>query len=285
MIFALVSAVAWSLFDLARKHLSASCRPLPLSIWLALGVVPVYLLLGVVNGNMSAGRGYWLPGLASMTLAAVASVSFIRAISIGRIAMLIPVLSFTPVVAALLSWLLLGESLSAAQGIAITVIVVAIFILNGGWKLLIDPAYAGPGFGLMLLVSVCWGAGIVFDKWALQSAGVYFHGLVQGVGMALLLWLFYLLTEVRKGQPLVPRFRGSYLVLLLALAVFALAVLSQWVALMTVHPGIVETVKRGIGILGAALWGVWFFAEQLRRWQLALMLVIIAATARLTLGG
>ena len=284
MIFALISALAWSLFDLARKQLTAYCQPLPLSIWLAAGVIPLYALLWLAGGADRPQPAYWFPALVSLVTAAIASVSFIKALSVGRIAMLIPLLSFTPVVAALLSWLLLGEALTLVQGIAVAVIVGAIFVLHGGWKLLADPSHAGAGAGLMLLVALCWGTGIVFDKWALASATVYFHGMIQSLGMVSLLYPAWLLTDGRHGQASwLPRFSGRPLSMLLALAVFALAVSSQWQALVSVHPGVVETVKRGVGILGAALWGVWFFGEQVKRWQLALMLVIIAATAGLTL--
>lgn len=281
MFFALISALCWSVFDLVRKKLAGQCKPLPLAIWLALGVTPFYTILWWLNGAALPGTGYWLPGTISVMAAAVASVSYIRALSVGRIAMLVPVLSFTPVAAALLSWVLLRESLSLPQTAAIAVIVGAIFMLHGGLKLLRDPSRAGPGFGLMLLVALCWGVVIVLDKWALASSTIYFHGMVQSSGMALLLWLAYRVTDQQASW--LPPYSGPLPLLAAALVLFAAAVSMQWLALSTVHPGIVETVKRGTGILGAALWGVWLFGETVQRWQLALMLVIIAATALLTL--
>jgi multidrug transporter EmrE-like cation transporter len=62
-----------------------------------------------------------------------------------------------------------------------------------------------------------------------------------------------------------------------------LAVSGQWLAVTEIHPGIVETVKRGVGIIGAACWGVWLFGEKVKPWQLLLMLLIIVATAGLAL--
>lgn len=281
MIFAFISAIAWSVFDLVRKKLSGQSAPLPLATWLAAGVTPFYATMWAVEGFVLPQPGYWLPGIISIVAAAVASVSYIRALSVGRIAMLVPVLSFTPVVAALLSVVLLGEHLTLWQSFAIAVIVLTIFMLHGGFKLLRDPSHAGPGFGLMLLVSFCWGVVIVLDKWALASAVIYFHGLVQSAGMALLLWCSWRMGGQGKGW--LPPYSGSLPLLLVALALFAAAVSLQWLALTGVNPGIVETVKRGTGIIGAALWGVWLFGERVTRVQLALLLVVIGATAALTL--
>ncbi|WP_430462696.1 EamA family transporter [Thalassolituus sp. LLYu03] len=283
MIFALISALAWSVFDLIRKKLASTARPLSLAIWFALGVTPFYAGLWLFSGAALPQSSYWLPGLISVLAAAIASVSYIRALSVGRIAMLVPVLSFTPVVAALLSWVLLGDTLTLWQVVAIAVIVLAIFLLHGGTALLVNPAAAGPGFGLMLLVSLCWGVVIVLDKWALASAAVFFHGMVQSGGMALLLWLALIKSDGVRNGGWRPVYNGPLWLLLVALLVFLTAVSSQWFALSSVHPGIVETVKRGTGILGAALWGVWFFQESVHKGQLGLMLVIIAATTLLTL--
>ena len=284
MIFALLSALAWSLLDLLRKYLSSQTTPLSLAVWLALGVTPLYAVSWVASGSAMPESDYWLPGSLSVLAAAVASFSFIKALSIGRMAILIPVLSFTPVVAAILSWVLLGDIPDNVQLAAMAVIVVTIFVLNGGWNLLRDPTHAGPGFGLMLLVSLCWGMVIVLDKWALASAPLAFHGFLQSAGMVLLLCLE---LAVRPGEQRrvmgVPVYQGHIGLLMLAVVTFATAVSLQWLALAHVHAGVLETIKRGTGILGAALWGAWLFREQVGRIQLLLMVVIIAATALLSL--
>ncbi|MCD8523763.1 MAG: DMT family transporter [Saccharospirillaceae bacterium] len=284
MSFMLVSALAWSLLDLARKKLTAYAQPLTLAIWLSAGVTPLYLLLWLFQGASLPDAGYWLPGLVSLLVSALASVCYIRALSVGRIALLIPVLAFTPVVAALLSVGLLGERLSGVQWLAMLSIVLAIFLLHSGWNILLRPKEAGAGLGLMLVVALCLGTGIVFDTMALTSATVFFHGLIQSAGMCLVLLLAYSADSLRRsGRLSVPNYSGPWGLLVLALLVFILAVSGQWLALDDVHPGIVETVKRSIGIIGAACWGVWIFGETVKPWQGLLMLLIIVATAGLAL--
>jgi len=284
MSFMLLSALAWSLFDLARKKLTAHAQPLTLAIWLSAGVTPLYLLLWLSRGASLPEAGYWLPGLVSLLVSALASVCYIKALSVGRIALLVPVLSFTPVVAAVLSAGLLGERLSGVQLLAMLSIVLAIFLLHSGWNLLLRPKEAGAGLGLMLVVALCWGTGIVFDKMALTSATVFFHGLIQSAGMCLVLLLAYSVDSLRRRDRLsVPRYSGPWGLMALGLLVFVLAVSGQWLAVTEIHPGIVETVKRGVGIIGAACWGLWLFGEKVKPWQLLLMLLIIVATAGLAL--
>ncbi len=229
MSFMLLSALAWSLFDLARKKLTAHAQPLTLAIWLSAGVTPLYLLLWLSRGASLPEAGYWLPGLVSLLVSALASVCYIKALSVGRIALLVPVLSFTPVVAAVLSAGLLGERLSGVQLLAMLSIVLAIFLLHSGWNLLLRPKEAGAGLGLMLVVALCWGTGIVFDKMALTSATVFFHGLIQSAGMCLVLLLAYSVDSLRRRDRLsVPRYSGPWGLMALALLVFVLAVSGQW---------------------------------------------------------
>jgi len=102
--------------------------------------------------------------------------------------------------------------------------------------------------------------------------------------MCLVLLLAYSVDSLRRRDRLsVPRYSGPWGLMALALLVFVLAVSGQWLAVTEIHPGIVETVKRGVGIIGAACWGVWLFGENVKPWQLLLMLLIIVATAGLAL--
>lgn len=283
MIYALLSALAWSVMDMLRKRLARYASPLTLAIWLALGVTPLYVLAWGMGDWGGPEPDYWLPGLLSVVAASLAAFCFMKALSVGRIATLIPVLSVTPVIASLLSWLLLADTLTLPELLAIAVIVVAVFLLNGGMKVITSPDHAGPGFGLMLVVSACWGVVIVLDQWALRSAPLPFHGVVQSGGMFLLLSCVAWATSNKGELRLLPVFNGHVGLLLLAIATFASAVSLQWLALETIHAGILETVKRGVGIIGAAVWGVWLFHERVTIWQLILMLVVILATSFLSL--
>ena len=121
----------------------------------------------------------------------------------------------------------------------------------------------------MLLVSLCWGVGIVFDKLALQHSGALFHGVVQTLLVAVALLVFAAVTKrsVCIKSPLYH--------LLPALFVFVLAVTAQWWALAEIDAGVVETVKRSVGIVGALLGGVILFRERLGAGQIMWCCVIL----------
>ena len=279
MLLVVAAAIAWSIFDIQRKLLAARIQPLVLAIALAAAVTPVYGVLLLGNKPELPASGYWLPALASLLVSSLAAVGFIQAVKVGRIALLIPVLSISPIVAALVSYVFFSEPLSVLQWLSMLVIVFAIFLLNGGWSFNL-----GPGTGLMVLVACGWGSGLVFDKLALQYASPLFHGLIQSLGMFLLLSAVFVLGKRRL--PLLQEavlFRQQGRSFLFSVLAFLVAVICQLYALQFLHPGLVETIKRAVGMLGAVLWGVWLFDERPRPWQLALILLMIICIAQLLL--
>lgn len=266
-----MASISWSLFDLSRKYLSRQWQPLPLAFALNLGVVPLYLLLWLSTGWEVAVPAYWPAALISVALAAVAAVAFVAALKSGELSRLIPVLALTPVIAALAGWLLLDEHLTRLQWLAMLVTVIAIVGVQwsdqGGLQ-----RVSGRPFLLMLLVAFCFGLVVVTDKIALQHAPLMWHGLVQGGGVSLLLGI----VVWRQGAHIPARQIPS---LLPALIVFALAVLGQWFALLSIEAGVVELVKRSIGILAALLLGRLLFQEQITVSQVLWSILITAMIA------
>lgn len=273
VLLAIISGFTWSLLDLSRKKLALEFSALSLSFWLVAAVTPLYALLWLTNPEWPA-ASYWPIALLAMALAAWASVIFIEALHRGHIGKLIPVLALTPVVAGILGWCLIDDVISLIQWLAIIVTVFAIIGLNGGGMSLGNQ----PGFGLMLLVAVLWGIGTVLDRWAIQYAQPLFHGLIQSAGVALLLLLY----AIFKQQPLafVRQQSGMFS---FAVLVFIIAVSSQWYALQDMEAGILEALKRGLGILGALLWSVLLFKQKVNSLQVFWCCLIIAASAVIAL--
>ena len=279
----LIASISWSLFDLTRKHLSQQWQPLPLAFALNLGVVPLYLLLWLGNGAVMAEVAYWPAGLTSVLLASVAAVAFVAALKSGELSRLIPVLALTPVIAALAGWVMLDEQLTLLQWLAMLITVIAIVgiqgsvqgSVHGGVKGGVKGSLhrvSGKPFLLMLLVAVCFGLVVVTDKIALQHAPMMMHGVVQGAGVSLLLG-----TLVLRQRP---AFSGHQLVSLLpALLLFSTAVLGQWFALLNLEAGVVELVKRSIGIIGALLLGRLLFHEQITLSQVLWSILITGMIA------
>ncbi|MDF1764192.1 MAG: DMT family transporter [Oleibacter sp.] len=262
--FLLISALSWSLFDLTRKQLVSTRSPLALSITLNLGALPVYLVAFWLTGAETLTSGYWLPGFIAASLAALAAVGFITALKLGDIARVVPLLSMTPVISTLGAYFFLDEILTVWQWLAMIIIVVAIIGVQGGIRFV-----RGKPFLLMAMVSTCWGIGIVFDKMALQHAPPVLHGVIQTSIVSGLLIAFALLRQQRVIA------EGSLLKVIPAMAVFVIAVIAQWTAMRDIDAGIVETVKRSIGILGAMFWGFLLFKERIKLIQIMCACVII----------
>ena len=268
IILAIISGFFWSVLDLSRKKLAQDFSALSLSFWLVAAVTPLYLIIWAFNPSWP-NIIYWPISLVSMLLAAWASVAFIQALHIGHIGKLIPVLALTPVVAGLLGWYLIDDQIGVIQWLAIWMTVIAIILLNGGLQL-----RGQAGLGLMTIVAILWGIGTVLDRWAIQYAEPIFHGLVQSAGVALLLFLW----AICKKQPLAFAVDKT-LPFMFAVLVFIIAVSSQWFALQTMEAGILESFKRGLGIVGALFWAVTLFKQPITGLQVFYCGLIIIASA------
>ncbi|CAM4190390.1 DMT family transporter [Pseudoalteromonas byunsanensis] len=267
MLFALLSALCWAGFDFCRKKLAAYFSAPLMSVVFSLSVLPVFLLLWLYGGAKLPLAEYYLPGSVSGLLAAVASVAFIRALAIGKIAIVLSMLSFTPVCSALLAWLWLAEPLTLVQILGILGIVGGSFWLMGArFKV------SEGGIWQALLTSLCWGCSIVIDKYALQYSDKAFHAtyitLIVLCATALVLGVRVKVCDIQKHV-------GWWSVSAL---VFSCAVIFQLVAIELMQPGIVEGLKRSIGITSAMLVGAWVFNEKLTGKQSVAIIFMLLST-------
>ncbi|WP_105169635.1 DMT family transporter [Pseudoalteromonas sp. T1lg23B] len=267
MLFALLSALCWAGFDFCRKKLAAYYDAPLMSVVFSLSVLPVFLMLWVYGGAKLPSIEYFLPASFSGLLAAIASVAFIRALAIGKIAIVLSMLSFTPVCSALLAWLWLKEPLTLVQIFGILGIVSGSFWLMGA-RLNTSEG----GIWQALLTSACWGCSIVIDKYALQYSDKAFHATYITI---IVLSATALALGVRVKLDAIQKHIGWWSVSAL---VFSSAVIFQLVAIELMQPGIVEGLKRSIGIISAMLVGAWIFKEQLTNKQCVAIFFMLLST-------
>ncbi|MCF6434328.1 DMT family transporter [Pseudoalteromonas sp. MMG022] len=272
MLFAMLSALSWAGFDFCRKKLAAYYSAPLMSVVFSLSVLPVFLVLWLYAGAQLPTVEYFLPASVSGLLAAVASVSFIRALAIGKIAIVLSMLSFTPVCSALLAWLWLNEPLTTAQVLGIVGIV-------GGSFWLMGTRFKATESGIWhaLLTSLCWGFSIVIDKYALQYGDKAFHATYITV---IVLSATALVLGVRVKAADIQKHVGWWG---LSALVFSSAVILQLVAIELMQPGIVEGLKRSVGITSAMLLGAWVFKEQLTIKQRVAIIFMLLSTLILLL--
>lgn len=253
LLLVLGCSLGWAGFDVLRKQLTRRLEPQALVLALACGQAPLFLAWGLAADDLWVAPAYVLPGLLGLLSNLVANLLFMRAVQIAPLSTTIPMLSFTPAFAALLSSLLLREWLRPAQGAGILAVVLGALLITSA------PAPAGAptvaarrGPQLMMVVALLWSLGAVLDKYLLRSASPAAHATLQASGLALVL-LGWLAARGQLGQ--LRSARRAAALLLLAMSVSSLSLALQLLAYQRVFVSVVEAVKRTIGMAASVLNG------------------------------
>ena len=270
MIFSILSALFWSLFDVIRKELAKELNPKFLSIIMSLSVLPIFLIGWLLDGAPIPQHSYYLPATISGFLAAIGSYCFINALSKGKLTVILTITAITPFISSIAAYVLLAEPLTLPEWLSVAVVVIASWLLLGGrFERSSNYMY------LALVTAFAWGTCIVFDKSALQSGSASFHGLYMT--SLIVISLSILLRPSFEWKQL---FRHSKVWLVGVFAFFS-AVILQFAALETLNPGIVETIKRGVGIICAVIVGRFLYKELLLLRQYVAVLLIFFASVML----
>lgn len=278
MLFAVVSALSWTGFDLLRKLLVRRADSAALVVWLNALSAPWALAVVAFSGQWGIAPGYIPPALTSVALNVLASFLFLESVRLGPLSTSIPLLSLTPVFTALFAFPLLAELPRPAQMAGIVLVVTGAFLLEP------PPAnrvgVAGPLIGLfgsrsnryMVSVALIWSLTPVFDKLALARAAASLHTFVltAGTGLGMALWL-----RLRRGSAgALPR--ASRGLLVIASIISVAAVVFQLLAIKLLLISHFEALKRGISMIGSVINGRVVFGEAIGARKLtsvALMLI------------
>lgn len=272
------ATLAYSSVDLVRKMAAERMPLLPLMFWMAIGAVPLFAVWWWWLGALPPSQGYWLPGLASGVLNIFANLALLRAMQLGELSAVVPLLSLTPVLTTLFSVFLLGEIPTLQQWVGTVLVVVGALLLqtDGAQSDLALRSQHRQAALCMVVVVIGWSAAMPLDKLAAAAADTPFHGAVLHL-MTAVAPLVYLVAR-REGAALgAVRHHLTLVVLLTAFGFVALAF--QLSALQYVYAGFVETIKRGIASPLSLVLGAMFFGEVIRRRKvgaIALMVVGIA---------
>jgi drug/metabolite transporter (DMT)-like permease len=280
LVLALLSALSLAFADAMTKKLLPGYGGAELVV-VRFGVTAVLLLpMLLVNppGTVPAPFWGWV-GLA-LPLEVLAMLLYMLAIRDSALALTLPYLAFTPVFAALIGFLLLGERVSL-QGLAGIVLVVA-----GAYALNIDHArlaalrsWLAPiraigrerGSRLMLVVALIYSLTSVLGKGALQympavSFGPLYFVLVGAATVAIFAW-----CQPRAVHVL---WRPSWRHLVIA-ALMALMVVTHFLALEEVAVAYMISVKRTSILFGIVLGALIFAETRLVQHLLAAALMVV----------
>ncbi len=286
---ALVCAVSWGALDASRKVLLGTVTPVALVVLLSLGQLPVFAAtIAIAGGPLpTLDPAYVVPAAASLGLNVVANVLFMVAVARSPLSMVIPLLAFVPVLSTLLAQPLLGEMPGGVQLLGIGAVALGALALGADGAKTKSPLAmaraiaAEPGTLPMLGVAVAWALTLVFDKQAVQVVSVAAHALVLNAGMVLVLGVV-LVVAGRAGELLaVGKARRAYLG---AVVFSALAMGTQLLAVQFLLVGVLEAVKRAVGITMSVVVGRLMFDEPITSAKLVAMALMIAGTAAIVLG-
>jgi len=268
LLLVVASSLGWAGCDLLRKLLVEEVPPVALVFLLTICSAPLFAAWALAGGASPPAAGYWMPAAASVLLNVFANLFLLEGVRIVPLSLSVPLLSLTPVFAALLAIPMLGERPSLAATAGILLVIAGAIWLH--WQpravgALREEVTAGPerrrrlkGALLVALTSLLWAMTIPLDKLAVARAAAPLHGTVLNAGVALGV-LLVLLVQRRLGE--VARVRRVPGVFLLALIVSCLALGLQLLALPLMFVGTIETLKRGIGNFMALVSGRLFFGE------------------------
>ncbi len=276
------AALCWAALDVARKALADKATPTALAVVLLLGQWPFMAVWAGFDGTWVSSEVYWLPSLGSMSMNALANVLFMRSLQVSPMSRTIPFLSLSPVFGALVAMPLLGEVPGAMHAVGIGLVVLGALVLNSDlsdslWK----SVFQEKGAPMMIAVAFLWSASVALDKVALPHASPASHAffLTTGSGLLLLGWVVVRgeLADVRQAL-------GAPKPLLAALIGFAVAAVAlQMFAVQRLWVAVVETLKRGFGVLGSIVFGRAFFHEPLTGRKLLAAILMVAGTVMLAL--
>ncbi len=210
-------------------------------------------------------KNYLIPGCLLIIIGVISALLFLKAISNSELSLTIPLLSFTPLFSAVLSYFLLNEKLTAIQYFAISFIIIGALILySSSFKISsifqsIITIKENLSAKIMIIVAFSWSITPILDKISLKYSSINIHGLFQSLGMLLIL-IFFSIPEIKKLK----QFKINKInLILLTIFIGITATILQFYAILNNYVPIMEAIKRTIGQFGSLFFGYFVFKEKI----------------------
>jgi drug/metabolite transporter (DMT)-like permease len=269
---AFISGFAWSGLDIARKSLAREFRPVVIATGLSMGLAVLFGGWTAVAPPPFQPSAYLRPAAVSIALNLAIQLSILESVRRGELSRTIPLLSMTPVATAALGLVVLGERPSPRQWAGIALVFVGAVGLAVSRRVTERTRSRSSRFhfdraGLIMLVAaVCISAAAPFDKLAVKASSPALHGFVLSLVSGGLL-LAYLGWRGELGR-IASVFRRRPTMTVAACLAFA-ALGLQFVAYQGVMVGVVETIKRVVGLVMSLVAGYLVFGESITSRKLA----------------
>jgi drug/metabolite transporter (DMT)-like permease len=297
---ALICAFSLASADAATKAWlqGYSARELSLLRFTLTGVLLLPLLAGM-PAPWSLPAAFWGWMLVMWPLEIVAMLLYMAAIRDHPLSLTLPYLAFTPVLALLAAYVLLGERVSVQGGAGILLVVTGAWLLNAGHARLRDWRSWGaplaailwePGSRMMLAVAVIYAFTATMGKVALRFLPPQQFGAFYFVALGLLVPLVFALPfgrlipgeRVWPWRALAALFRRPLAVLTVT-GLNALMVYTHFLALQRTEVAYMIAVKR-TSLLFGILYGALLFRETGMRTRLPAGVLMLAGVVTILTG-
>lgn len=282
-----VSAVLGAIFEAAYytllKRRGREVDPHALASGVFLTAAAMLLAVSSVRGFPEPGPGFLPAALIAATTNALAAALYFRALRRADLSLTVPILSFTPAFLIATSYVILGETPSAAGLVGILFIVAGSYVLNATPQSLEEPLdpvrkmiHTG-GIRSMLIVAFLFSISLSYDKVVLLNSDPYF-----GMGIVFLTVgsIFLAVSLVRGSEP-ARAFKQHPQVFLAVGATLAFSTVWTNIAFSLQITSYVIAIKR-LSALFTAVYGVFILGEghsRARSLGSAVMVVGAAAVA------
>lgn len=159
-----------------QKKTLESVNPYYVPLATTLGALPFFLAAILLTGFTPPTTAFWLPFFVSGTINVLATLLLMQALKSGDLSLTIPYLGFSPVFLVVTSYLILGETTSAAGLAGIMLVAAGAVTLqwqNGqGLKGSYKNFLANRSSQIALLVSFLYSISTNFDKLGVKNSGV-----------------------------------------------------------------------------------------------------------------
>lgn len=268
MLYLIISILSLSLLDVTRKFVVRDCSPWLMTFVMCGLLAAAFFVIGLFLGVMiTPSKEILILAIFSGVIGLLGNIFLMESLKTVPLSITVPLLSFSSVWVVLVEVLLLGvyPTLEHKIGIAFVLLGSILLIHNKEGSLKSSKSIVLP-----ILSSMCWGCQTFIDPIGVQGIGIWswaFLICLAGALVALPICLKELI-HVRmfwKGLSLLGFWSG-------------VGVMFQLAALLTIQPGIVETVKRGALLPLSLVFGRIFFKEELTLKKTASILLLIAGT-------
>ncbi len=274
----LVCAIGFAASDYFRKAAAEHMSPTMLLTVFVTGQIPVIGGWVLVTGSFTLQDGYWTLGVITALAGLFANLLFLMALRVSSLSLTVPVLGLVPVFTTVFGAVALNEIPTGQQTMGIALAVLGLLTLYLPEDDL-NPAHVikrfatDTGARYMLGVAVLWSATAPLDKASMALSSPATHGFVQVCLISAAL-IVYILVNARTQA--IALSRQAMTPAALSSLTAGIAYGSQLVAYQLTLVGVVESLKRVIGLLSALLLGAILLNEPLTKPKLvgiALMII------------